>query len=71
MKKIITTVKWLVAGTAIAAIFGLAGQSDYEDAVIQEMKNNGTYYAMSEQHPDWDDSQLVEAYDSLRQANKK
>lgn len=71
MKKILTTIKWLVAGMAIAAIFGLAGQSDYEDAVIQEMKNNGTYYAMSEQHPDWDDAQLVEAYDSLRQANKK
>lgn len=69
MNKLITTIKWLMSSAALIAIFAYAGRSDYQDAIIQEMKNNGTYYAMSDQHPDWDDTQLVEAYDSLRQAN--
>lgn len=35
---------------------------DYEDAVLNEMKNNGTYYAMSQEHPDWDEAEMVKEY---------
>lgn len=66
MHKIITTLKWLTAAAAMIALFAYAGKSDYQDAVIQEMKNNGTYYALSEDHPDWDEAQMVEAYQQTK-----
>lgn len=66
MNKILTTVKWAVCGVALLACFAWAGQSDYEDAVISEMKNNGTYYAMSQEHPDWDEHHMVEVYDQWK-----
>lgn len=66
MNKILTTVKWLACGTALVACFAWAGKSDYEDAVISEMKNNGTYYTMSTEHPDWDESKMVETYDAWK-----
>ena len=29
---------------------------------MNEMKNNGTYYAMSQEHPDWDEAEMVKEY---------
>jgi hypothetical protein len=42
--------------------FYYASRMDYEDAVLNEMKNNGTYYAMSQEHPDWDEAEMVKEY---------
>lgn len=66
MKKIMTTLKWIAAGAALIAAFSYAASSDYQDAVITDMKNNGAYYTLSEQHPDWTESQLVDYYNEQR-----
>lgn len=61
-KKFITAIK-VIAGT-VFFIFALswAGRSDYEDAVVIEMKNNGTYWKLSEQYPDATDAELIAIY---------
>lgn len=41
---------------------GYAGQSDYEDGVIAEMKNNGEYYRLTEEHPNWTEKQIIKYY---------
>lgn len=64
--KVFTVTKWLVCGVALVACFAWAGQSDYDDAVITEMKNNGTYYAMSDEHPEWSEHEMVKAYDAWK-----
>ena len=46
---------------------GYAGNMDYEDAVICEMKNNGAYYTLSEQHPNLSESELVELYEAEKE----
>lgn len=66
MKKIMTTLKWIAAGAALIAAFSYAASSDYQDAVITDMKNNGAYYTLSEQHPDWSDAELVTYYNEIR-----
>lgn len=55
-------IKALVFGAVIIAGLVYAGRSDYRDAVVTEMKNNGTYYSMQHEHPDWTEGQMVEAY---------
>jgi hypothetical protein len=55
-------IKALVLGAVIIAGLVYAGRSDYRDAVVTEMKNNGTYYSMLHEHPDWTEGQMVEAY---------
>lgn len=55
-------IKALVFGAVIIAGLVYAGRSDYRDAVVTEMKNNGTYYSMLHEHPDWTEGQMVEAY---------
>jgi hypothetical protein len=63
-----------IYGIAVALVMfcalGWAGQSDYEDAVISEMKNNGAYYELSAQHPEASDSELVNIYERLKNENK-
>lgn len=62
--------KWCVTFDAVARCakwvlcvgFAMAGQMDYEDHVLTEMKNNGSYGAMVNAHPDWSEHELVEAY---------
>lgn len=34
--------------------------------VVTEMKNNGTYYSMLHEHPDWTERQMVEVYEAAR-----
>lgn len=60
-----TTFGVLITAVAIYAL-GWAGQSDYEDAVITEMKNNGTYYELSRQRPDMSEHDMVVYNDSIR-----
>lgn len=50
---------------AFVLLLGIAGRCDQDDATICEMKNNGAYWRLSEEHPSWSDSRLVEYYDSL------
>lgn len=63
-----------IYGIAVALVMfcslGWAGQSDYEDAVITEMKNNGMYYELSAQHPQASDSELVNIYERIKNENK-
>jgi hypothetical protein len=63
-----------IYGIAVALVIfcalGWAGQSDYEDAVISEMKNNGAYFDLSAQHPDATDSELVNIYEQLKNEKK-
>lgn len=66
MKKCVSILKWIGLGVGLALMFGIAGQSDYEDAVIQEMKNSGAYYELERAHPTWNEKQLVEAYEAQR-----
>lgn len=56
-------IKWTVAGGAIVAALAYAGSSDYTDHVVTEMKNNGTYYHMEQEHPEWTEAQMVKAYE--------
>lgn len=43
IKNALKVAKWAAVGVVLVIMFGLAGQSDYEDAVLQEMKNCGAY----------------------------
>ena len=52
IKNALKVAKWAAVGVVLVIMFGLAGQSDYEDAVLQEMKNCGAYSELSEAHPD-------------------
>lgn len=51
-----------LVGAALFAAFAWAGKSDYVDSTVTEMKNNGTYYALSERFPDYSDADLVHYY---------
>lgn len=62
MKKILNFMKYAAIVAAFAAAMGYAGQSDYEDAIVAEMKNNGAYYRLSDEHPNMTDAQLIEVY---------
>ena len=61
-KKAIEIIKWVVIGFALIAAFGWAAKSDHEDAIICEMKNNGSYYELSEQYPHASDAELIKIY---------
>lgn len=61
-KKTIEIIKWIVIGIAMIAAFSYAAKSDHDDAIISEMKNNGSYYELSEQHPDASDAELIQIY---------
>lgn len=60
--RIMTLTKWALVGAALFAAFAWAGKSDYVDSTVVEMKNNGTYYALSERFPDYSDADLVHYY---------
>lgn len=61
-KKTITAIKIIAGFVFFIVAFGWAGSSDYEDAVVTEMKNNGTYWKLSEQYPTMSDADLVKIY---------
>lgn len=61
-KKVIEIIKWSVIGIALIAAFSYAAKSDREDAILTEMKNNGSYYELSEQHPGASDAELIQIY---------
>lgn len=51
---------------AIIALIGLAGRSDYDDALIVEMKDNGAYHRLASQHPGASDHRLATIYEAQR-----
>lgn len=61
-KKVIEIIKWVVIGVALVAAFGWAAKSDHDDAILCEMKNNGSYYELSEQYPHASDAELIKMY---------
>lgn len=61
-KQLITAIKVVAGVIFFLFALGWAGNSDYEDAVVVEMKNNGAYWELSEQHPNASDSELVSIY---------
>ncbi len=44
------------------AALGWAGRTDYVDATVSEMKNNGTYNDLAAKHPDATDAELADRY---------
>lgn len=69
-RKVITYTYRALMLIAFFALLGWVGRSDYEDAVITEMKNNGAYYELSTQHPEANDSELVNIYEQLKNENR-
>lgn len=65
-KKFISFAKGIFAGIVICTALAFAGTQDYRDAVISEMKNNGAYYELSEQHPHATDLELIKLYEEQR-----
>lgn len=66
LDKALRVAKWAACAAVVLTGFYYASRMDYEDAVLNEMKNNGTYYTMSQEHPDWDESHMVEVYDAFK-----
>lgn len=60
--RLMILIKWALVGAALFAAFAWAGKSDFVDSTVVEMKNNGTYYALSERFPDYSDADLVGYY---------
>lgn len=55
--------KTILGLCALTVLLGIAGRSDKQDAVLCEMKNNGAYQELAEQHPQATDAQLIEMYE--------
>lgn len=66
LDKALRVAKWVACAAVVLTGFYYASRMDYEDAVLNEMKNNGTYYTMSQEHPDWDENHMVEVYDAFK-----
>jgi len=41
---------------------GYAGRCDHRDYVRCVMQNNGSYYRLMEEHPDWSETEVIEYY---------
>lgn len=54
--------KYILTIIVIILALGYAGKSDHKDAVISEMKNNGSYYELSSEHPEASEDSLVKMY---------
>lgn len=61
-KNFITAIKIIAGFVFFILALGWAGSSDYEDAVVTEMKDNGTYWKLSEKYPAKSDAELVKLY---------
>lgn len=61
-KQLIITIKAVAGVIFFILMLGWAGTSDYKDAMVVEMKNNGAYWELSEQHPNASDSELIAIY---------
>lgn len=55
------TLRVIIAAAAVTT-FLLVSREDYTQEVITEMQNNGAYDALSAQHPEATDSELVKIY---------
>lgn len=59
----------LLLCAVILALLGWAGADDAHEATICEMQNNGTYWQMKAEHPDWDEAQMVQVYNQKNDDN--
>lgn len=71
LDKALRVAKWAACAAVVLTGFYYASRMDYEDAVLNEMKNNGTYYTMSQEYPDWDESHMVEVYDAFKKQREE
>lgn len=65
-KTTLKAIKVIVGAVLFLLALGWAGSSDYEDAVVTEMKDNGTYWKLSERYPAKSDAELVKMYTSKK-----
>nr|DAW38891.1 MAG TPA: hypothetical protein [Caudoviricetes sp.] len=71
LDKALKVAKCAACAAVVLTGFYYASRMDYEDAVLNEMKNNGTYYAMSQEHPDWDEAEMVKEYTEWKEKNEE
>jgi hypothetical protein len=71
LDKALKVAKCAACAAVVLTGFYYASRMDYEDAVLNEMKNNGTYYAMSQEHPDWDEAEMVKEYTERKLQREK
>jgi len=70
MKKSTKDTLWSVAVLFLLFVAcGVAGRSDYQDAVVAEMKNNGSYWKLSQQYPQATDAMLIKLYKNQKNNN--
>lgn len=55
-------IKVSLFAVAFLAALLVVGHSDYTDAVVSEMQNNGKYDSLADEHPEASDEELVEIY---------
>lgn len=63
ISRIITIGRNILISSLLIGACIFAGRSDYQDAVLSEMKNNGAYYKLSELHPDASEAELIDLYE--------
>lgn len=66
MKRITRPLLTILSLAAFITLLGLAGRSDYEDALIVEMKDNGAYPRLARQYPGATDHRLATIYEAQR-----
>lgn len=71
LDKALKVAKCAACAAVVLTGFYYASRMDYEDAVLNEMKNNGTYYAMSQEHPDWNEAEMVKEYTERKEKNEE
>lgn len=63
MRKSTKDAVWAITALLLTAVgCGITGHFDHQDAIICEMKNNGAYWELSEQHPQATDAELIKLY---------
>lgn len=69
-RRLLKALKITAFTAAAVAALAVAGHSDFNDAIVAEMKNNGSYYRLSDAHPGASDGELVKIYIQQRDGGK-
>lgn len=62
--------QWIIGAIGAIVFFvllGIAGAADAQDAYRVEAQNNGAYYTIGAQHPEWDDEEIITYYKEHRE----